>query len=528
MQIERRRVTTLEENQSKTREQMAAWNELADGFGSFKSLLESYSKMDSFLTKAVSSSDSDVVGAVASTNAVTGTYRIETDQLATTSNLIHGGFADLNTTAVNSSGSDQLFVYNFGVGAEMESISVDVADGTTLGELKDLINRDSSNPGIRASIINDGSGSATAYHLVLTSVDTGSQSEISIDDAGTTLGDGSNFDSAAFPDGSTGVNARIRINGFPTAGWIESQSNDVEDVIDGVTLKLKALTDGNPVNLTVNQDEATVRTKITSFVGSYNGIMDKISTLGKYDPETETRGLLFGNSAMQQMRRNLQSLTNRYLTGMPSSNAFRSLGEIGLKTGSSGMLTVDEDKLDAALSENFDDVGRLFAFTSTSTSNAVQYFDREDYTDGGSVAVAVSYNGDGSIASATLNGQAATIENNFILAAEDSDFKGLRLLFNDPEDGGGTINATINLSQGISGSFIKKLESITNADTGTLQYQTDSLESSVERLQKAIDDQNDRLEQIRAKYEREFIAMEMAISNYTSEGNFLSSQLGNL
>ncbi len=528
MQIERQRVTTLEQNQESTREQVAAWNDLSDRFGSLQQQLRSFSDLDSFLTKAASSSDSDVVAANADTDAVTGSYSIEVDQLATASNLIHSGFADLNTTAVNSSGSSQQFVYTYGVGAEMETVSIDVADGSTLSELKDLINRDANNPGIRASIINDGSGSATAYHLVLTSDDTGSETAIAIDDGATTLGDGSSFDSAAFPDGSVGVNARIRVNGYPTADWIESQSNTVENVVEGVSFTLKTLTAGTPVEVTVNQDEATVRQKIVGFVGSYNAIMEKIDELGAYNAETETRGLLFGSAAMQQMRRNLQNLTNRTLAGIPDGNAYSSMGEIGLKTGDKGMIAIDEEKLEAALEDNFEDVGELFAFTTSSTSNVIQYFESEEYTDGGSVEVSVTYGVDGSISSATINGESAVIDNNFVLAPEDSDFRGLRLLFNDPDDGGGTVNATINLSQGISGSFLKRLESITNSDTGSLQYQTGALEESIERLQSAIEDQEDRLEQIRAKYEREFIAMEMAISSYQSQGNFLSSQLGGL
>ena len=183
MQIEGQRVTMLQNSQEQSRQQMAAWRGLNDKFTSFQSLLDGYKDTEDFLSKAVSSSNSDILTATATTGAVTGNYSIEVDQLATSSRMIHGGFADINSTAVNTSGGAQNFVYTYGTGGDMQTITLSVPDGTTLASLKDLINRDSNNPGVKATLINDGSGSATAYHLVMSSTNTGTGSVLAMDDA---------------------------------------------------------------------------------------------------------------------------------------------------------------------------------------------------------------------------------------------------------------------------------------------------------------------------------------------------------
>lgn len=528
MQIEGQRVTAMQASQTESRQQQAAWRSLGDRFTALQDLLGSFKSLDSFLSKAVSSADSDVLTATAGSGAVTGTYDIEVDRMATHSRMIHGGFADSNSTAVNGSGSAQQFSYTYGTGGDQQTVTVSVPTGTTLSGLKDLINRDSNNPGVRATIINDGSDSATAWHLVLSSSATGADSALGIDDTLTTLGDGDDWDAATFPDVTQGVNARLRVNGFPASSWIESQSNTVGSVIEGVTLTLKDRTTDGPVTLTVNEDSAAVKAKIESFVSGYNAIQDTIASLSSYNAATETRGLLFGDAALQQMKRSLQNLTNRPVAGIPDDNAYTNLSQLGLTSGTNGKLTIDSEKLTAALEENFDDVGRLFALTSTSGNSAVSFFSRQERTAPGEVLVNVSYDVDGRPTSATLNGVAATIEGQFLVASEDTDLKGLRLLFTDPGDGGGTVNTTLNMSLGVAASYTGVLDSITNDDYGNLQYQTDRLETTIQRYADSIEDQQRRLAQIRAKYERQYLAMEEAISRYQSQGNYLSSQLSSL
>ena len=88
---------------------------------------------------------------------------------------MHSGFADTDTTAVNESGGDLSFAYTY----NGQSTTITVASGTTLSELENLINNDAQNPGVTATIINDGSGLSNAYHLVLNGNKSGAAYQIS-------------------------------------------------------------------------------------------------------------------------------------------------------------------------------------------------------------------------------------------------------------------------------------------------------------------------------------------------------------
>ncbi len=524
MEVERRPVTLLERRRADQQLKLDAWTSLEAKLTSLMNLMEDLEVAADFLLYSTSSSDSDKLTAGADSGAVEGTYGVVINRLATSSRLIHQGWADSNTTAVNSSGSGQQFVYVHGTGGDAETVSIDVPDGTTLAGLVELINNDEDNPGLRASIINDGSGGATAYHLVLSSTDTGSDTLISIDDAGTTLGDGGNFDQAAFPDGQTGVDAQIRVDGYPPGGWIESSSNSVSDVVDGVTFNLLDTTAGEEISLTVLRDEAGVKSKIQSFVDAYNEVLTLINAYESYDSASETMGPLLGDSGLILLERELDRFTNREMAGLPDSATFTMLAEIGITTGEGGLLEVDSTTLDEALEDHFDAVKDLFTFSSRSDSSNLSYFTRTSATEGGDYSVQVQYDASGSILSATIDGEAATVDGGFIVGAEGGGAEGLRLRFTDPGDGPGTLSATVSLGMGVAASYYQVLDTLMDPDEGHVQYQTDRIEDSIESLTEQISDLESRLELVRQQYEREFTTLESMLAQLQSQSNFLTAQ----
>ncbi|MHC4592509.1 MAG: flagellar filament capping protein FliD, partial [Planctomycetota bacterium] len=130
----------------------------------------------------VQSSSTSVITATVSGSATPGADSVEVNQLAEAEVEIHGGVAD-DTTVVNNTGGALDFAYSYGT----EGVTVEVVDGTTLEQLADLINNDPNNPGVAASVLDDGSTGATSHHLVLRGRDTGTSYTIAINAAGTTL-----------------------------------------------------------------------------------------------------------------------------------------------------------------------------------------------------------------------------------------------------------------------------------------------------------------------------------------------------
>ncbi len=204
-QIQARRRQIIEPIQ----EWKVSWQEKLSAFDQLRSLLVDFQDASTAMdtpselrSYTAQSSDEDAVAATVSGDATAATYGVEVNQLADAETETHSG-VDEAETVVNNSGGTFDFAYTYGG----TSVSVEVADGSTLQDLAGLINNDPSNPGIRASILDDGSGNFTSHHLVLRGTDTGADHTITIDPAGTTLqGDWGNLTAdAAAGDSSVTV-----------------------------------------------------------------------------------------------------------------------------------------------------------------------------------------------------------------------------------------------------------------------------------------------------------------------------------
>jgi flagellar hook-associated protein 2 len=528
MQLEHRRVDLLEGRQTLKDRQLSAWRAINTELLAFQSLAEGMEDPDDFLSWNASSSDTDLLTVETGSNTQEGSWGVQVNQLATATKLIHGGMADSNTTAVNSSGSDQIFAFTYGTGDDAVDLEITVTDGSTLAELRDLINNHADNDGVQATLLNDGSETATAWHLVLTSDLTGTDSALVIDDAQTTLGTGAEFDQAGFPDGQVGVNAQIRIDGYPAATWIESSSNSVENVLAGMTINLLGTTEGSEIQVTTDRDEGAVKGRIEAFVEGYNSVIELIDAYSQYDTETEAMGLLFGDGSLSQVERNLNQLTNRNFTGLDSSSHFTNLPQIGIRTVSGGKLEIDSDELDDALQNHFGELKDLFTFNSRTTSSSMSFFTRTTTVPAGDYDVAFDYDATGTLTSATVNGETADIDGDYVVLPESSTAYGLRLRFIDPGDGPGSSTATVSLSYGASVAAHQTLDALTDDDSGLVFYQTDRLETSITSLDEQIANMERRLDQTRAGLERDFIAMETLMSQLQGQSSSLSSQLSSL
>jgi len=123
------------------------------------------------------SSDTDILNISVSSSANPGSHSIEIEQLATTETWIQDTSDFTYETDYVGEGT---FIYTYN--HQTRSVST-VADETTLEDLVNLINDDSSNPGVTASTLYyNGS-----YHLMLSGQDAGEDYQISVDSTYTEL-----------------------------------------------------------------------------------------------------------------------------------------------------------------------------------------------------------------------------------------------------------------------------------------------------------------------------------------------------
>ena len=167
--------------------------------------------------------------------------------------------------------------------------------------LEDIVSRvNEAGLGITASIIDDGS----QFRLSFASEVSGSAGVLYVDGGTTSL---------ATSTLNQGQDALLLNNSL----LVRSSSNSVQNVIKGATLDLHSVSD-QPVEITIEQDVDGVVAQVQNFVDAYNSAMDEIDNLTRFDPETLERGLLFADSTVSQIKRNLQSMVQRAVPGLPS------------------------------------------------------------------------------------------------------------------------------------------------------------------------------------------------------------------
>jgi flagellar hook-associated protein 2 len=247
--------------------------------------------------------------------------------LARATKLVHSGWSDDSTTAVTSNNATFSYTY------AGQSVTVAVSGGSTLTDLKDAINSSSSNPGVVASVINDGQGLPTSYKLVLTGDDTGAQYQISsvshtFDSTFSTGGDVG----GGFTRSQWATNSMIKVDGYPSEAdkYLQRSTNQVEEVVAGVTLNLH---DAGSAVITISNNIEAIYSKVEAFINAVNYAQAYIREETKYDPDGEETGLLIGNYSYYILKSRIDSALNKSISGLvDGTDPYLNLSDIGIVT----------------------------------------------------------------------------------------------------------------------------------------------------------------------------------------------------
>lgn len=328
--------------------QISALGQLMGSMSSFRSTLASLKSVDVFSARTAVSADKTMFTATAASKAVPGSYDIEVVQLAKAQQISSNPFAGGSATVVGTG------TLTLSLGSA--SFSVDIGTGAaTLANIRDAINAASDNVGVRATLVQGTDGS----RLVLSSAKTGAVNTITVAQTGGDGGLAQIAYSQAQPGGYTVIkpahDAIVNIAGAQST----SQSNVIDDAIDGVTLTLlKQTTAGEPVSLEVGYDSSAVTKRIESFVTAYNALASQIGKLRSYSPATKVAGPMLGDSLLAGIESELRRTLSSAVPGQ--AGGYETLASIGITTKLDGTLGIDSTKLQKALGENFDAVGKLF------------------------------------------------------------------------------------------------------------------------------------------------------------------------
>lgn len=232
--------------------------------------------------------------------------------------------------------------------------TIEVTDTDTLQDIVDKIT--DSGIDIKASVINDGSTN-NPYRLSLLSSKSGQSGAFIFDDGGLGL---------TTQTLVKAQNAKVFFGSSdPAKGVaITSTSNTISSVVPGVTLNLKNASNSS-VRLVVDRDNQAASEAINKFVEDFNAVIEVIKTYDTYDSDTNTRGLLLGDSTLSRVSSALYSLTSSRNTDV--SGIFNSLTQVGLKVGTGGVISFDSTKFTDALDSDRDAVEKLFTLRTSVT-----------------------------------------------------------------------------------------------------------------------------------------------------------------
>ena len=335
---------------TKVTTQISAMGQLMGAMSAFQAALGALKTTDAFSTRQAVTGDATVFTASATTKADPGHYDVEVVQLASAHQISSAPFAGGASQVV---GTGKL---TLSLGATSFFVDIDSAH-STLADIRDAINAASDNPGVRATLINAADGS----HLVLASAKTGAANVLQVSQTG---GDGG-LAGLAYSTATPGTykqlaEAKDAIAKVATY-TVHSSTNTIDDVIDGVSINLVASSEGETVSLDVTADKAAATAKVSAFVAAYNALRTQITKLSGYNAATKVGGPLLGDALVNgidsELRRGLSAPV------AAAGDTYQTLASIGIKTQADGTLQVDDAKLQSALGNDFDAVGKLFGST---------------------------------------------------------------------------------------------------------------------------------------------------------------------
>lgn len=330
-ELKRAPIYRLESRKKSFQSQISAMGTLKSKLMAIQTASEKLGTASDFSSLKSASNDEDVLTVETGDGAAPGTYDIVVTSLATTQKDGSQAYASLG----DSVGSGTL---SFTVDGETTDLTL--AGFNSLESLRDMINNDVT--GVSATIINDGS-EGTPYRLVLSGAEAGSDGAFTVDSSGLTGGLTPTFTSQ-----QTAENAVLTIDGIP----VTATSNSSDEVISGLTLNLKAGSEGQVVRVTVETDTEGISDNVKALMDAYNDFQSFVDT------NTASGGDLRENATVRSISGRIRSIFSSSLEG--GLGDYTMLAQVGISRGNDSQLEWDADDFTDALKDDFASVRDLF------------------------------------------------------------------------------------------------------------------------------------------------------------------------
>jgi flagellar hook-associated protein 2 len=156
------------------------------------------------------------------------------------------------------------------------------------------------------------------------------------------------------------LNSKITFNGLS----IQRNSNLISDLVEGVSFTLKSVmqAEDTNVNVAVDTDVSTIKSKIESFIKSFNEVYVYLRENSLIS--SGQRGLFWGDANTSTLLNIFRSVSYSEITGLPEGD-LSFLTQLGITfTPSSGLKISDSSTLEKKITENINEVEAFFNSTN--------------------------------------------------------------------------------------------------------------------------------------------------------------------
>jgi flagellar hook-associated protein 2 len=339
MEIERQPLQRLQFKQNQLEAQISAYGQLSSTLSTFQSAMDSLGSLDALKVFTTNTSNAEVVDLTATSGANLGTFGIEVVRLAEQHKMSSSEILDTDT--FGGSVGDSLTIQ---VGSDVaDVITIDMSTAMTLQDIRTAINDQVDNPGVHATVIN---GDNNNQKLIFTSDESGEDNALTLSYSGSVAASSLNMQTLNDISGDLSLlNSEFNVDGYN----ITRSSNNVADVISGVTLNFVSADPGNIHTIGVDRDLETVETSVQAFADAINELRSAIKGL--------RNGQLEADSSLLSIERRMFGVLN----SPAIDGTFSVLSEIGLSMQKDGNMTLSNSDLQSALQTDFEGVAQLFA-----------------------------------------------------------------------------------------------------------------------------------------------------------------------
>lgn len=496
--------------------ELSAVGQLKGHLANLQAALSQLSDLDKIYSLSQSISDTNALSATLTSQAIKGSYQIEIQKLAQQQSLASASFANKTSNVGSGTLSIAFGTYSsdktsFTPNASATTVSIAIAPGTdSLAAICDAINH--SDSGVTASIVEDNQGA----RLTITSPQTGENYAMKITGIPSL-----NYDptsgTSPLTETVASQNSVVKINGLT----LTQNTNELQNAIAGVTLNLKKSDSGKTIALNITDNKPQLTSLVNDFIKKYNDSMTFLTNLTGYNATTKQSGVFQGDPQFRNLKFNLNKWTTTPLN--QNNLSLKSLADIGIVTNDQGLLELNQTKYQKVLDNHYQDIGVLFAKTATTTDSGVRINKIDPQVQKGQYDIHVTELTPGTHLSGTIGNLPASSSDGITLNGS-GELAGLSIQIISGSIGQ---RGQVIVNDGLAVSINQFLDSYMNAN-GDLSQRAEQLNKQVNQLNKAQTQIDSRSQGLQNRYEKQFAALDLLLSQLQSTSASLTQQLASL